>query len=78
MGNSYKFFFFYNKLQTCNNYQVLFAWAVHIQNSAGEFVCPGHEMLLFYKKDQRRHHNQQGRAHQGIQYVVVYLSKDGI
>ncbi len=69
-----KFFFFHNKLQTCNNYQVPFAWAVYIQNNADEFVRPGHEGLLFYKKGRRHHHNQQGRAHRGIQYVDVYLS----
>ncbi len=33
--------------------------------------------LLFYKTDRTRHHNQQGRAHQGKQYEGIYLSTPG-
>ena len=72
MRSFYKFFFFHNKLQTCNNHQVPFACPVHIQNSAGECVHPVHAGLLFYKKGRRPRHNQQGRARQGIQYADVY------
>lgn len=78
MGDFYIFFFLYNKLQSCNNYQVLFASRARIQNNAGGCVHPVHEGPLFYKKDRRPHHNQRGRAHQGIQYAALYMSTDGL
>ena len=62
----------YNKALPCNTYLIHLVSLFHNQSNANEFLFRAYEAYLLYKKDQILRRNQQGRGHQGKQYVNVY------
>ena len=64
-------FLFGNNELLHNIFLVPFVRHVHIQNNVNEFLFRVRAAFLFYKKDQRRHHNRVDKEHRDKRYGDV-------
>ncbi len=66
------FYFSYNSQHAGNTYLKKAVLRDHTQSNEGEFLSPAFAKQEVYRKDQKRHHNQQGRERLSKLYEGVF------